>query len=165
MAAAKDPHFGGEGTLVGEDDVIVGAATAAICDDGERRGVLKWYARVACLSVMGSVVLVASIPGILNAQLSGDVGAPTRRSALLLGVLGGVAYLSIALFSKCLPTYAKARGHRPQLALSLAGQAAATAVFFVGGLLGGGTTDAGVTMWASPLGSRLAFCLCRMKIY
>jgi hypothetical protein len=59
MEPAKYVH-GGEGTLV-EDDVVV--AVAAIVDDAERKGVLTWYARVACVSVSGGVVVIASIPG------------------------------------------------------------------------------------------------------
>ena len=60
MEPAKYVH-GGEGTLVEEDDVVV--AVAAIVDDAERKGVLTWYARVACVSVSGGVVVIASIPG------------------------------------------------------------------------------------------------------
>ena len=59
MEPAKYVH-GGEGTLV-EDDVVV--VVAAIVDDAERKGVLTWYARVACVSVSGGVVVIASIPG------------------------------------------------------------------------------------------------------
>ena len=59
MEPAKYVH-GGEGTLV-EDDVV--GAVADIADDAERKGVLTWYARVACVSVSGGVVVIASIPG------------------------------------------------------------------------------------------------------
>ena len=53
MEPAKYVH-GGEGTLVEEDDVVV--AVAAIVDDAERKGVLTWYARVACGGVVGGRV-------------------------------------------------------------------------------------------------------------
>ena len=64
MEPAKYVH-GGEGTLV-EDDVVV--AVAAIVDDAERKGVLTWYARVACVSV-----LAVGVPKALGSAVGGIV--------------------------------------------------------------------------------------------
>ena len=55
------------------------------------------------------------------------------------------------MFSKFLPTYAESRGHRPQLWLSLLGQAVSTALFFAGSVAGGGTSALGVCLYAASL--------------
>ena len=68
---------GGEGTLaVDEMDSLACGSTSSlvgISDVSERKQMLKWFARIAYLSSVGGVVIIGSLPGILNSQQTGDV--------------------------------------------------------------------------------------------
>ena len=146
---------GGEGTLaVDEMDSLACGSTSSlvgISDVSERKQMLKWFARIAYLSSVGGVVIIGSLPGILNSQQTGDVNDPNQRSTFLLGVLGGVAYLSIALFSKVLPAFAEVVGHRPQLFVSLAGQLCSGLLVGAGGLAGGSETSGGIACYCAAM--------------
>jgi hypothetical protein len=113
----------------------------------EKDRLLRWFVRVTFLSVSGSVVIVGSLPGILNAQQTGSVDKPNSRSTFLLGLLGGILYLSIAMFSKFLPLFGELWGRKPQLLLSLVGHISFAGLLLGGGFAGGSKTMAGTILY------------------
>ena len=108
---------------------------------------LRRFVCVTFFSVCGSIVIVGSLPAILNAQQTGSVDKPNSRSTFLLGLLGGILYISIAMFSKFLPIFAELWGHKPQLLLSLVGHISFAGLLLGGGFAGGSKTMAGTILY------------------